>query len=57
MSALQRLFDRLVGIARYETMLRCKAYQVFGTPELNFTPLERPACWRRPPRIRVRRQT
>ena len=57
MNALQRFFDRLVGIARYEAALRHKADQVFCTPALNFIPLESPACWRRQSRIQASRRS
>lgn len=48
MHILQRLFDRLVGIAHNEAVMRHKAHQVFGSPTLNLTLLERPSCWLTP---------
>ena len=52
MNTLQRLFDRLVGIAHYEAALRDRARQVFDAPAINLVSLETPACWRRQARIR-----
>jgi hypothetical protein len=57
MVSLQGLFDRLVGIANYETELRDKAHRVYCTPAQNLFNLEKPACWRRPVRILVRRRS
>ena len=57
MNTLQRFFDRLVGISRYEAALRHKAHQVFCAPTLNFIPLESPACWRRQSRIQTSRRS
>lgn len=54
MKRLQSLFDRLVGISRYEAMLRSQAQIIFGEPGLQLALLETPACWRRPPRVRGR---
>lgn len=54
MNTLQRLFDRLAGIAHYEAALRDKAHQVFCSPTRNLGLLERPACWRRQALIRAR---
>ena len=51
MNALQKLFDRLVGIAQHELDLRHKAHQVYCAPQLDLSMLERPACWRRAARI------
>ena len=56
MKRLQSLFDRLVGISRYEAMLRTQAHLIFGEPELQLARLETPACWRRPVRVRGRRR-
>lgn len=53
MKRLQSLFDRLVGISRYEAMLRSQAQMIFGEPELQLALLETPACWRREPRVRA----
>lgn len=52
MKRLQSLFDRLVGISRYEAMLRSQAQMIFGEPEFQLALLETPACWRREPRVR-----
>jgi hypothetical protein len=57
MNTLQRFFDRLVGIARYEAGLRHKANQVFCAPALDFIPFESPACWRRQSRIQAIRRS
>ena len=57
MNTLQRIFDRLVGIACYDDALLDKANQVFCAPTLNFIPLESPACWRRQSRIRTGRRS
>jgi hypothetical protein len=57
MNTLQGLFDRLLGIAHYQAALRHKAHQVFCIPTLNLVPLEKPACWRRPARIRRSRHS
>jgi len=56
MNTLQRLFDRLVGIALCEEALHHKAHQVYCTPSLDLSLLERPACWRRAARIQARRR-
>jgi len=56
MNTLQQLFDRLAGIAHYETAIRVKAQKIYSAPTINLTPLERPACWRRPARIQTRRR-
>lgn len=52
MKRLHSLFRRLVGISRYEAMLRAQAQIIFGQPELQLAYLETPACWRRLPRVR-----
>lgn len=56
MKHLQSLFHRLIGISRYEAMLRAQAHTIFGQPDLPLAPLETPACWRRPPRVQGRRR-
>lgn len=56
MNTLQRLFDRLIGLATYENELRDKAYQVYCTPAQDLLSLEKPACWRRPTRVQLRRR-
>ena len=53
MKRLQSLFNRLVGLSRYEAMLRSQAQMIFGQPELQLARLETPACWRRSTRVRV----
>jgi len=50
---LQSLFDRLVGLSRYEAMLHAQAKMIFGEPDLQLALLETPACWRRLPRVRA----
>ena len=55
MNTLQRLFDRLIGIARLEAELRRQAHHIFDTSYLRPENLELPACWRRPARIQGRR--
>jgi len=57
MISLQGLFDRLVGIANYETELRDKSHRVYSTPAQNLLHLDIPACWRRPVRILGRRRS
>jgi len=56
MMTLRGFFDRLVGIANYETELRDKSHRVYCTPAQNLPNLEIPACWRRPVRILGRRR-
>ena len=56
MKRLQSLFERLVGISRYEAMLRSQAHVIFGQPELQLALLETPACWRRTARVQGRRR-
>jgi len=52
MKRLQSLFDRVLGLSRYEATLRAQAQQIFGRQELRLATLETPACWRRPVRVR-----
>lgn len=52
MKRLHSLFRRLVGLSRYEAMLRAQAQIIFGKPEMQLALLETPACWRRVPRVR-----
>jgi len=47
MNALQRFFNRLVGVIRYETELRDQAHKLYCASSLDLAVLERPACWRR----------
>jgi len=47
MNALQRFFNRLVGVIRYETELRDHAHKLYCASSLDLAVLERPACWRR----------
>ena len=54
MNTMQRLFDRLVGIALCEEALHHKTHQVYCTPSLDLSLFERPACWRRAARIQAR---
>lgn len=55
MNTLQRLFDRLVGIAYADADRRHQAHQIFSVPNIRPEDLERPACWRRQSRIQSRR--
>ena len=47
MNLLQQLFDRLIGIARYEDALRLDAHRIFTAPRIDPAAFEKPACWRR----------
>jgi len=51
MQSIQRLFDRVIGIAHYESALREQAHQIFSAGGPDFSRLEPPAYWRRSARI------
>lgn len=57
MNLLQRLFDRLIGIAQYEDALRRNARRVFSAPGIDTSAFEIPACWRRAGRVQRHCQT
>jgi len=57
MNLLQRLFDRLIGIAQYEDALRHNAHRIFTAPGIDATAFEKPACWRRAGRVQRHCQT
>ena len=57
MNLLQRLFDRLIGVAQYEAALRDNAHRIFTAPRINAGALEKPACWRRAGRVQRHCQT
>ncbi len=48
---IQRIINRLVGIARYEAALRRRARLVFANPSTDFSRFDYPAYLRRPARI------
>ena len=51
LQSLQRLFDRLVGVAHYEAALRAHAQVVFAERNFDFARLDGPAYLRRQARI------
>lgn len=53
MNTMQRIFDRLVGIAQLDAESHAQAERIFRDTSVMIENLERPACWRRPARIRV----
>ena len=48
---IRRLFDRVVGIAHYESAVREEARRIFAEHSPDFAFLEGPAYLRRPARI------
>ena len=57
MNLLQRLFDRLIGVAQCEAALRDNAHRIFTAPSIDVSAFEKPACWRRAGRVQRHCQT
>ena len=57
MNLLQRLFDRLIGVAQCEAARRDKAHRIFTAPSIDTSAFEKPACWRRAGRVQRHCQT
>ena len=56
LQAIQRIINRLVGIAQHEAALRKRARFVFANRSPDFSRLDHPAYLRRPARIDQRHQ-
>lgn len=52
MKKLQRWFEVLAGVDQNELTRLHIALDVYTAPRTDLSPLEKPACWRRPRRIR-----
>lgn len=52
---LQYWFDRLMDVASQEDARRLQSHRLFAAPRAEIN-LDRPACWRRTPRVRQLRR-
>lgn len=51
---MQDIFNRLAGIAILEAERFSRAHAIFVRDEAHLAGLEKPACWRRSPKVRER---
>ncbi|MFZ4534675.1 hypothetical protein [Propionivibrio sp.] len=47
MNLIQKWFEQIAGVSQEERHRWALAQEVFKTPHLNISALQKPACWRR----------
>lgn len=47
MNRLQKWFDQIAGVTQEERQRWALAQEIFGSPRLDTSALQAPACWRR----------
>ena len=54
MKQLQKWFDLIAGISSDEATRQARAREIFRASAIDFSTLQKPACWRRTQRVASR---